>query len=96
MRCRRVKAALAMKKAQGAVLGNPSLHLARKNSKAAIKAGADRHAANVLSIILAVKKAGATTLREIADALNAGGVPTARGGAWHAMTVKNVLDREAA
>lgn len=52
-----------------------------------------RHAANVLPIIRAVKKAGATTLREIAEALNARGVQTARGGAWHAMTVKNMLDR---
>jgi hypothetical protein len=34
-----------------------------------------------------------TTLREIADALNARGVPTARGGRWYAMTVSNVLER---
>lgn len=92
----RTKAALAMKKAQGAVLGNPKLHLARESSKMAVSANADKHATNVLPIIHAVRKAGATTLREIAEALNARGVQTARGGAWHAMTVKNILDREVA
>jgi hypothetical protein len=35
----------------------------------------------------------ATTLRAIAEALNARGIPTARGGEWHAMTVRNVLAR---
>jgi len=35
-----------------------------------------------------------TTLREIAAALNARGVRTARGGAWHSSTVHNLLTRE--
>lgn len=73
--------------------GGPKLDEARKVSAVAVRAGADRHAANVLPIIRAVRKAGATTLREIADALNARGVTTARGGQWHAMTVKNMMDR---
>ena len=34
---------------------------------------------NVLPIILEIRRAGATTLREIADVLNARGVATARG-----------------
>jgi Recombinase len=89
----RTKAALAVKKAQGVVLGGPNLARARKASKALVTANADRHAANVIPIINAVRKAGGTTLRDIATALNARGVRTARGGAWHAMTVKNVLDR---
>ena len=54
---------------------------------ASIKAEADRHAANVLPIIREAQKAGATTLRQIAEALNARGVATARGGQWHAMAV---------
>jgi Recombinase len=58
-----------------------------------IGAAADGHAANVLPIIQEIRKAGATTLREIADALNARGVATARGGRWYAMTVSNVLAR---
>lgn len=89
----RTKAALAAKKAQGVRLGGPNLAKARRASKAVVVASADRHAANVVPIIRAVKKAGATTLREIADALNARGVRTARGGSWHATTVKNVLGR---
>jgi DNA invertase Pin-like site-specific DNA recombinase len=89
----RTKAALAAKKAQGVVLGGPKLNEAREASKAVVAANADRHAANVIPIIEAVRKAGATTLREIAEALNARGVRTARGGRWHAMTIKNVLDR---
>ena len=58
-----------------------------------IGAAADNHATNVLPIIREIRKAGATTLREIADALNARGVATARGGRWYAMTVSNVLAR---
>jgi Recombinase len=61
-----------------------------------IKAGADQHAANILPIIREAQKAGATTLRAIADALNARGISTARGGSWHAMSVKNMLDRPTA
>jgi integrase len=44
------------------------------------------HAANVMPVIREIRS-GATTLREIADALNARGIPTARGGLWHASTV---------
>jgi Recombinase len=51
------------------------------------------HAANVLPIIREIRKAGASTLRDIADALNARGIQTARGGQWHATTVSNVLAR---
>jgi Recombinase len=47
----------------------------------------------VLPIIREIKRAGARTLREIADALNARGVATARGGQWYAMMVSNVLAR---
>jgi hypothetical protein len=39
----------------------------------ALKANADRHAANVLPIIAEILKSGATTLRAMAEALNARG-----------------------
>jgi hypothetical protein len=58
-----------------------------------IDAAADNHAADVLPIIREIRKAGATTLREIADALNARGVATARGGRWYASSVRNMLGR---
>ena len=44
-------------------------------------------------IIREAQKAGATTLRDIATALNARGVATARGGQWHATSVSNILER---
>jgi DNA invertase Pin-like site-specific DNA recombinase len=92
----RTKAALAAAKARGVRLGNPKLAQARKaahKAAAANAAAAERHAATVLPIIREIKRAGAQTLREIADALNARGVATARGGQWYAMTVRNVLQR---
>jgi DNA invertase Pin-like site-specific DNA recombinase len=89
----RTKAALIAAKARGVKLGGPKLAQARKVALETIGAAADNHAANVVPIILEIRKAGATTLREIADALNARGVATARGGQWHAMTVSNVLAR---
>jgi Recombinase len=36
---------------------------------------------------------GASTLRAIAEALNARGIPTPRGGRWHATSVRNVFAR---
>jgi DNA invertase Pin-like site-specific DNA recombinase len=91
--CARTREALARAKARGRVLGSPELDRAREKAAEAVKTEADRYAANVLPVIEAIKRAGATTLREIADALNARGVATARGGQWHAMTVRNVLAR---
>jgi DNA invertase Pin-like site-specific DNA recombinase len=91
----RTRQALAAAKARGVVLGSPKLHLARDSASVAVKAEADRHAANVLPIVKEAQKAGARTLRAVAEALNARGVPTARGGEWHPMSVKNLLDRSA-
>lgn len=92
----RTRQALAAAKARGVGLGSPKLHLARESAAVAVKAEADRHAANVLPIIKEAQRAGAHTLRAVADALNARGIATARGGSWHPMSVKNLLDRSAA
>jgi hypothetical protein len=43
---------------------------------------ADRFAANTRPVIEQIRKSGITSLRGIAAALNARGVPTARGGTW--------------
>jgi DNA invertase Pin-like site-specific DNA recombinase len=69
------------------------LHVARSSAVEAVTAGADRFAANVLPIIREAQKAGASTLRDIANALNARGVATARGGQWYAKSVSNILER---
>ena len=90
----RTRAALAAKKAQGAKLGNPTnLGEAQAKGAAANRAAADAFAANVLPIIRQIEAAGATTHRAIAEALNARGIRTARGGAWYHSTVRNLLDR---
>ena len=89
----RTKAALAAKKAAGAKLGNPRAAEAAVKAHAANRAAADQFAANVPPIVRAIQVSGLTTLREIADALNARGVRTARGGQWHSSTVHNLLVR---
>ncbi|MET4425677.1 recombinase family protein [Bradyrhizobium sp. RT3a] len=89
----RTRQALSAAKARGVTLGNPRLQVARKNAVGAVMAEADRYAANVLPIIKEAQKAGATTLRQIAEALNARGIPTARGGQWYAQSVANILER---
>jgi DNA invertase Pin-like site-specific DNA recombinase len=89
----RTRAALAVKKASGARLGNPRAAEAAPKAHAANRAAADRFAANVLPIIREIQASGKTTLRAIADALTARRVPTARGGAWDATTVRAILRR---
>jgi DNA invertase Pin-like site-specific DNA recombinase len=89
----RTKSALAAAKAKGVKLGNPRIEAARGRAVASLQAEADRAASNVLPIIAEIRRSGAMTLRAIAEALNARGVPTQRGGRWHAMSVRNVLAR---
>lgn len=92
----RTRAALASKKAQGVQLGNrTNLADAGKVGCAAQADGADAFASNVLPIVRSIQGAGVTSLRAIADALNARGVRTARGGAWAPMTVSRILNRAA-
>lgn len=90
----RTRSALAAKKAQGAALGNrTNLGEASAKGATANRAAADTFAANVLPIVKQIQASGATTSRAIAEALNARGIRTARGGAWHSSTVGNLLAR---
>src|SRR6202051_211336 len=90
----RTRAALAQKKAHGAVLGNrTNLPDAQAKGVAANREAADAFAANVLPIVRQIQATGATTHRAIAKALNDRGVRTARGGEWHDSTVRNLLAR---
>jgi len=92
----RTRAALAAKKAQGATLGNRSnLGEAQALGVSAIQAAADAFAANVLPVVRQLQANGITTTRAIAEALNARGIRTARGGDWHGSTVRNLLARAA-
>jgi DNA invertase Pin-like site-specific DNA recombinase len=90
----RTKAALAAAKGRGVKLGGPKLADARKAAIERIVANADQHAANVLPIIREIQRSGAS-LHQIADALNARGISTPRGGRWYAKSVSNVLARSA-
>jgi DNA invertase Pin-like site-specific DNA recombinase len=94
----RTKAALAAAKARGAKLGfaNPARldrHEVSAKGVAAVTAAADQHAANVLPIVRTIQAAGVVSLHGVADALNARGIHTARGGKWYAATVRNMLMR---
>jgi hypothetical protein len=53
----------------------------------------DQRAANVIPIIRQIQRSGATSLRQIAEALNARGINAPRGGQWHGTSVRNVMAR---
>ena len=89
----RTKAALAAAKARGVKLGGPNLDQAREKAQAVVQRIADANMANVLPLIREIQKAGATSLHQIADALNARGISTPRGGRWFAKSVSNLLAR---
>ncbi|MCO6415138.1 recombinase family protein [Siccirubricoccus sp. KC 17139] len=95
----RTKAALQAAKARGKVLGRkpgtPGYLPDAEAGAAAVKAKADSFAAVVAPIAQQLRDEG-QSLRQIADALAARGIRTARGGAWTATAVKNVLARQQA
>jgi DNA invertase Pin-like site-specific DNA recombinase len=78
----RTKQALAAAKRRGVKLGGPKLAEAQRNGSAKNREKADTFAANTRPVIEQIRKSGITTLRDLAAALNARGVPTARGGTW--------------
>jgi DNA invertase Pin-like site-specific DNA recombinase len=92
----RTREALAAKKARGALLGNrTNPEEARRLGRAAVRAKAEGFALAVAPIIARIISIGISTDAGIAEALNARGVATARGGYWHAQTVKNIRARAA-
>jgi DNA invertase Pin-like site-specific DNA recombinase len=90
----RTRTALAGRKQRGAKLGNPSnAHEAAAAGRQVQRKGADQFAETVLPLIASLQKAGVTSLRSIAAALNGRGIRTARGGKWQVSNVRNVLAR---
>ena len=94
----RTKAALAAAKERGVKLGCPNgaAHLRQYGNELgveAIKRGADERASKLVGVVKEIQDAGATSLREIADELNRRSITTARGGKWHASSVRNLLAR---
>ena len=84
----RTKAALAAAKARGVKLGAPVQHLAVLAKARQEKAL--REAQQVSGVILPLRKRG-TTLRGICEILNASGIKTSRGKAFHPSLVSRML-----
>jgi hypothetical protein len=57
-----------------------------------MKAAADRFAANILPMIQPLRAEG-RSLREIANVLDAHGVPAARGGKWAPTQIADIFKR---
>jgi DNA invertase Pin-like site-specific DNA recombinase len=92
----RTKSALASRKLQGTKLGNPTSagQAAAEGRYVQIRA-ADQFADSIRPMIASLKKAGITSLRGIASALNNRGIRTARGGEWQVSNIRNILARMA-
>ena len=93
----RTRKALAAAKARGVKLGGNRGNLATDSAKGrgvSVKvrqAKAQRRAGDLADIIATARQEGATSLRDLAAALNAKGVPTAKGGTWAPTQVARVL-----
>jgi DNA invertase Pin-like site-specific DNA recombinase len=97
---KRTQEALQAAKARGQRLGNPNgaaaLRRAAKGNVAsvdAIKSGAASRADQMRPVIEDMQGRGIVSLGALAKALNDGGFVTARGGQWHASSVRNLLGR---
>lgn len=91
----RTKAALAAAKARGQKLGNPNLR--PHGAGAARKREARSRAREIMPAITAARKAGCSTLTELAEALAARGIRTPGGCPnWTAEQVRRVIKRAGA
>ena len=93
----RTRKALTAAKARGTKLGGDRGNLSADNIQgraASLRARQDqaaRHRSDLAPMIEEIRASGATTLQAIADALNAKGVPTARGGRWRRTQVSRIV-----
>lgn len=87
----RTRAALGAARARGVKFGNPRIADARRLAVDAVARSSTTFAANTLPLVLQLRASGCTTLQNIADALNARGVCTARRGTWTPTAVRRVL-----
>lgn len=91
---RKIKSALAARKAAGVRLGNPTnLAAAGAAGRAAQVARTDALAAGMLPVIQDIRAGGVTSFAGIAEELNRRGIGSPRGGRWLAMTVRRVVER---
>ncbi|HCL6023503.1 recombinase family protein [Citrobacter freundii] len=78
---------------RNAVIGTVATAATRQKGADAMKTGADAFAKAIRAHILEAQHDGATTLQQIADALNGKGVSTRRGAKWEAISVSRVMKR---
>jgi DNA invertase Pin-like site-specific DNA recombinase len=97
---RRTKEALAVARARGVWLGNPNgaaaLRRAEKGGlalRATVSANADAYARDLTQVVEDIRTSGATSLRAMANELNARGMMTRRGGRWQVSNVRNLARR---
>lgn len=92
----RTKAALARAKVRGVKLGGDRGNLpavAREGHAASLMIRQGRamdRAADLRPVIAEIRAAGAASLQAVADALNARGITTARGGVWGPTQVRRI------
>jgi DNA invertase Pin-like site-specific DNA recombinase len=90
----RTRAALAIRKANGGKLGNPTnVGEAGNIGRTSLIATADDHARSLLPLLRILRNEGAITIGGITTALNDRRVPTPRGARWHVSSVANLLAR---
>jgi DNA invertase Pin-like site-specific DNA recombinase len=89
----RTKDGLAAAKRRGTKLGNPRPAEAVKRAVKVNRQRADTYAASLVPVIQQIQKAHVSSLRGIAQCLNARGFKTPNGKAFAAQSVKNILDR---
>jgi DNA invertase Pin-like site-specific DNA recombinase len=96
----RTKAALTAAKARGVKLGNPNgaralrgKQVGNKQAVAALKANAEHRAASLRTIVDDMRSKDIVSVRAFADELNARGILTPRGGAWHPTSAARLLSR---
>jgi DNA invertase Pin-like site-specific DNA recombinase len=94
------KATLQVARSRGANLGKPAPGLIARHaqkgaqvSTAVRSAAAQKRAADILPVIKSLQAEGATTLTDIAEALNGRGIPAPRGGRWSTSQVSRILAR---
>ena len=95
---KRTKEALAAAKRRGTVLGGyrgaKITRRIREAGNSAQRQLAKRRAGDLLPIINELRAGGATSLKAVADGLNARNIPTAHGGKWQPTQVMRVLARQ--
>jgi DNA invertase Pin-like site-specific DNA recombinase len=90
----RTKAALAIRKASGTKLGNPSnIREAGEAGRSSLIKVADSHARSLLPLLRTLRAEGTITIGAVTRLLNERKIPTARGSRWHVSSVANLLAR---